>query len=217
MAGDAIVVSLGGAELRVEAGIESPLLEIQHRIFFVNVLNFDVATDFPGYRKEGFDDASELVQQIAEYLTAEGFAAQLNIGAQTAYNQVEAEARWLSASRTKGAELKRSPSNHIDVPSFRRTLKPYQVPAVVHLLAVENAGNFSVPGSGKTTIVLAAYSALLHEGTISKLVVIGPRASFVPWEEEFTACFGRAPHSVRITVHLCRDQCSDYNRSADSW
>jgi len=43
MAGDVIAVNLAGSELRIETSPESPLLEIQHRIFFVNVL--DLASD----------------------------------------------------------------------------------------------------------------------------------------------------------------------------
>jgi SNF2 family DNA or RNA helicase len=199
MAGDVIAVNLAGSQLRVESSPESPLFEIQHRIFFVNVLNFDVGPDFSGYQKESSDNPSELVQQVARYLSDEGFTAQLNMEAQSAYDKVENEGRWLGDSRAKGTEIKLSPPNDVNVPNFKRVLKPYQVPAVAHLLAVENAGNFSVPGSGKTTTVLAAYSVLLQEEAISKLVVIGPRASFVPWEEEFTACFGRPPRSVRIT------------------
>ena len=49
----------------------------------------------------------------------------------------------------------------IKLPStFKRTLKDYQKPSVDHLYSVGNGANFSVPGSGKSTIALAAYSLM---------------------------------------------------------
>ena len=77
-------------------------------------------------------------------------------------------------------------------------LKPYQKKSVEHILGVENAANFSVPGAGKTTITYAAISKWLEEGSIEKILVIGPTASFVPWEEEFQGCFGRPVRSRRL-------------------
>ena len=103
MAGDVIAVNLAGSELRIETSPESPLLEIQHRIFFVNVLDFSVGPDFPGYRKESSDDPSELVQQVVKYLSDEGFRAQLNSEAQGAYDEVENEVRWLGDARANTA------------------------------------------------------------------------------------------------------------------
>src|SRR5439155_11484046 len=39
---------------------------------------------------------------------------------------------------------------------------------------------------------------LEQQNEIDKLVVVGPRASFMPWEDEYEACFGREPKSVRV-------------------
>ena len=57
-------------------------------------------------------------------------------------------------------------------PNFKRTLMPYQKLPVDHLLAIGNGANFSVPGSGKTTITYAALSNWLDDGTIDKILVI---------------------------------------------
>ena len=83
--------------------------------------------------------------------------------------------------------------------NFKRDLLPYQKESVEHLLAVGNGANFSVPGSGKTTIALAAISKWLDDGIVKKIFVIGPTASFAPWEEEFESCFGRQPDSIRLS------------------
>lgn len=82
--------------------------------------------------------------------------------------------------------------------TFHRTLMNYQKKSVEHLLALGNAANFSVPGSGKTTIAYAAISRWLEDEEIEKILVIGPTASFLPWEEEYEICFNRKPKPCRL-------------------
>lgn len=82
--------------------------------------------------------------------------------------------------------------------NFKRILLNFQKESVEHLLAVNNGANFSVPGSGKTTMTYAAISKWLEDGIVNKIMVIGPIASFVPWEEEYFGCFGKDPKSLRI-------------------
>ena len=86
--------------------------------------------------------------------------------------------------------------------SFKRHLMPYQKVAIDHLLAIGNGANFSVPGSGKTTVTYAVLSNWLEDETIDKILVIGPTSSFFPWEDEFRLCFDRKPKSIRIKGDL---------------
>lgn len=80
-----------------------------------------------------------------------------------------------------------------------RSLKPYQQQGLNHLLAVKHGANFSVPGSGKTTVVYAAFDFLRRKDVLNKLLVIGPRSCFLPWEDESIACFGYSLKSARLT------------------
>lgn len=89
-------------------------------------------------------------------------------------------------------------SEELIIPGFMRKLKPYQQKAVRHMLAVENTANFSVPGSGKTTMLYAGFSAWRNRGEVEKLLVIGPPSSFMAWEDEYTDCFGREPMNYRL-------------------
>ena len=52
-----------------------------------------------------------------------------------------------------------------------------------------NSCNFSVPGSGKTTIVYAAYTYLKALNKIDKLFIIGPLSSNMAWKNEYYECF----------------------------
>ncbi len=81
-----------------------------------------------------------------------------------------------------------------------RELYTLQLLSAYHLAFAQNACNFSVPGSGKTSIVYGAYAYLNglppdHNKFIDRLLVVGPIASFAPWEIEYEECFG---HSTTI-------------------
>ena len=83
--------------------------------------------------------------------------------------------------------------NCIKQDSFVRTLKPFQILSAYHLAFSHNACNFSVPGAGKTSTVLAAYAYLVNRNEIDKLLVVGPLASFLAWKKEYFFCFGKNP------------------------
>jgi len=84
-----------------------------------------------------------------------------------------------------------------------RTLYSRQLLSAYHLAFSQHGCNFSVPGSGKTTIVLAAYAFLNSQVAahrhVNHLLVIGPLSSFRAWEDEFDALFGREPKAKRIS------------------
>lgn len=86
------------------------------------------------------------------------------------------------------------------LPEFKsgRTLLPYQASAVGKHLSCQNAGDFSVPGSGKTTVAIAFWTHLRRSEPDLGLWVIGPLSCFRPWEDEFAACIGKPPRSVRL-------------------
>ena len=64
-------------------------------------------------------------------------------------------------------------------------------------LNINNLAEFSVQGSGKTAVVLSAFSIWKDRGEIDKLLVIGPISCFVPWEDEVHRCFGRKMQTLR--------------------
>nr|WSW62605.1 DEAD/DEAH box helicase [Streptomyces sp. NBC_00998] len=85
----------------------------------------------------------------------------------------------------------------IDLPAlgFVRTLLPFQRTAAARLLRAGGGANFSVPGSGKTTVAYAVFSALRARGAAHALLVVAPPSAFEAWVEEARACFApdRAP------------------------
>lgn len=126
--------------------------------------------------------------------------------AQKLLNEGEDEDELFHASLQKGGEIKQQIEHNPQLSkNFIRDLKDYQKMPVEHMIRVGNAANFSVPGSGKTTMAYAALSRSLEDKTIQKILVIGPTASFVPWQEEYQECFGKAPRKLVVRGDDARD------------
>lgn len=94
---------------------------------------------------------------------------------------------------------------------MKRRLYDLQLRASFHLSFAQNSCNFSVPGSGKTSIVYAAYSYLKSEHVpqekrINKLFIVGPPSSFRPWENEFFECFGYPGNIFRLSAEVNREE-----------
>lgn len=90
----------------------------------------------------------------------------------------------------------------------RMSRKPYelQLLSAYHLAFSQNACNFSVPGTGKTTVVYTSYCYLNSfperaDKYVDKLLIICPPAAFGPWEDEYEQCFGRKP-SIKQLINL---------------
>lgn len=113
-----------------------------------------------------------------------------------------------------GEEIKNKKEHNPNISkNFQRELKDYQKESVEHMMTLGNAANFSVPGSGKTTITYAAISRWLEDRIVEKIFVIGPTASFLPWEEEYEECFGKRPRSLRISGEFAKE----FHKLGDSY
>jgi len=73
----------------------------------------------------------------------------------------------------------------------------HQIRGLVQGLNINNLAEFSVQGSGKTAVVLSAFSIWKDQGEVDKLLVIGPISCFVPWEDEVRRCFGKKMRTMR--------------------
>ena len=91
-----------------------------------------------------------------------------------------------------------------------RVLKPHQLKAAFHLYLVQNGANFSVPGSGKTSVVLSVYEKLKGEDKANVLFVVGPPACFGPWKNEFLETLGRKPKKAILAGGDKRTRKSEY-------
>lgn len=94
--------------------------------------------------------------------------------------------------------------------SSKRELKDHQIKAAYHLYTLQNGANFSVPGSGKTSVVLSVYEKLKKEGKVDTLFVVGPLSCFGPWRKEFELTLDRKPKYSVLAGGEQSDRKSNY-------
>lgn len=100
--------------------------------------------------------------------------------------------------------------------NVKRQLKEHQLKAALHLLSVKNGANFSVPGSGKTTVVLVAFQKLRHLGEIDALFVVGPPSCFGPWLTEYEEVLGAEPTFEILAGGDVEERRSKYQETKES-
>lgn len=170
------------------------IFDWKHRIFFNLSLGFEVNEEKRRYSFSDKDEFQDTVKEITTYFKDEDikFTTDDRV-AHLIHNINDQNSDFSEAERN----LKKPVSNGTPV-HLIRTLKPYQVKGLEHLIQVKHGANFSVPGSGKTTVIYAYYDWLKEHKGVEKIFVIGPFSSFSPWEEESEKCFGSRLNSARL-------------------
>lgn len=85
---------------------------------------------------------------------------------------------------------------------FKRILKSEQIRDASILLRLKHGANFSVPGAGKTTTILAVHTALNQNKIVDKLFVICPINAFISWEDEIKNIYSSPKKIIRLTTDL---------------
>ncbi len=147
------------------------------------------------------NEIEPLIQKIAVYLDDAACPYEIEPQTQSLLLEQEAAESALSTALDRGAKLKSGSLDIAETAAFftfledhvPRSLKEHQCKAALHLLAVRNGANFSVPGSGKTSVVLAVFHRLRMLDEVDSLFVVGPPACFGPWRSEFEEVLGNPP------------------------
>lgn len=89
---------------------------------------------------------------------------------------------------------------------LERTLRPKQMWSAFFMCEMKYAANFSVPGAGKTSMVYGTF-AYLNSSSINKvdkIVMVGPKNSFLSWKDEFQSNFGNKKTLAFLDVQLTK-------------
>ena len=152
------------------------------------------------------DNLAELAGKVCDYFKRYDIELKINSSIVSKLEVSQKNATILLESKCQGGLLKEGTLPEAESAEFlnflngniSRRLKDHQLKSALHLLAVENGANFSVPGSGKTTVVLAVFEMLRKEGIVDSLFIIGPPACFGPWRDEYKEVLGRHPKSATL-------------------
>lgn len=165
----------------------------------------------------------ELIVKLKNYFDKNGVELVFDEQAEAFFNRHIEKATQLSNSMALGQSLK---DGEVDTETANefirflnanivRELKEHQIKAALHLLSVINGANFSVPGSGKTTVVLSAFQQLRLNGEVDALFVVGPPSCFGPWINEYELTIGRAPDYEVFAGGDIEDRHDRYRVSKD--
>src|SRR6266487_5232666 len=127
------------------------LFEWKHRAFFNISLSFEVDEEKHCYLYSEKNEFQDAVKEIVNYLKEEDIKFTIdNKVAELLSNIHEQESEFSEAKDNLNKTIAFS-----NPASFQRELKPYQINGLEHFLRIKHGANFSVPGSGKTTMVYA--------------------------------------------------------------
>jgi len=188
-----INISIKNSSLIIEDKTKE-LFNWNNRAFFNISLGFEVDEENNCYYYSNKEEFQDLIKEVIIYLKDEGKGYSND-------TQVEELILNIYNQEKEFDEVKKNINQTIATPkliSFKRELKPYQVKGLEHFLKIKHGANFSVPGSGKTSMVYAYYDKLKEEGIVDKILVVGPFSSFSPWEEEAEKCFGKKLNTARL-------------------
>jgi SNF2 family DNA or RNA helicase len=167
------------------------------------------------------NDTSTLLLKLVNYFREEGFVLELSEQcSEYLLRNTANEEKLISIRHTSG----RFKDGVYDKDQFNefyyfvnkyipRKLKDHQIKAAYHLYLCKHGANFSVPGSGKTSVVLTVYEKLRIEGKCNLLVVIGPPASFAPWKNEFNYTLRRDPNARILSGGNPEKRISEYYKA----
>ena len=100
---------------------------------------------------------------------------------------------------------------------LNRKLRDKQMWDSFFMFAMNKCGNFSVPGSGKTSSVLGMYAFLKANNIVKRIVMIGPKNSFGSWIDEFNICFSGKEELKLFNIHDKRYRGINDKKSALSF
>ncbi|AXN38133.1 SNF2-related protein [Peribacillus butanolivorans] len=89
---------------------------------------------------------------------------------------------------------------------LERTLRLKQMWSAFYMYEMKNAANFSVPGAGKTSMIYGAFAYLNSTAIdkVDKLVMLGPKNSFLSWKDEFKSNFADKKTLKFLDVQLTK-------------
>ena len=157
------------------------------------------------YTTDGIDipwhDFSKALSSIAVVLKRSGIPIEFDAVARRLALKTIDDKRGLRAPHAQVAQDGNDLVRHLQRGGFTRNLTLQQQRDVLKLLSLRHGANFSVPGAGKTTTLLAVHTVLKELSIVDTLLVVAPINAFMSWEDEISAIFSsHRKRVIRLTV-----------------
>ena len=139
-----------------------------------------------------------ILRKVLRYLNEQELSVNCDEQLQDILSQMEADTEELRGAAATGSSIKSGSIQQEQSQRFlefirhrlARRLLPHQEKAALHLLNIPHGANFSVPGAGKSAVVLSVFSWLREKKKIRSMFIVGPRSCFAPWQHEYQLTLG---------------------------
>lgn len=193
-----IKISFQGNKLIIDGSATPIIFEWSHRSFFTIASGFNLDLQKQEYTFSDISTLHKTLQETIEYLTEEDFKFEVDNQTKTLLEKIDSDFREYQDALTSSKKIAEKQNINTLPIGFIRKLKKYQLRGYKHLMSVINGANFSVPGSGKTSVIYATFEKLREEKIVEKMLVIGPRSCFQPWEDEAKECIKEKLEITRL-------------------
>ncbi|MBE4906471.1 DEAD/DEAH box helicase family protein [Bacillus luteolus] len=200
--------------------IEDNQLVLQDNLdtYRINPDDFALARKLKQYYKSGYPyfrsdltyiDMQKVITILEKYASKKKFKF---IVSGRLIEYIEQHSYWIEERSQYGLLIKNLDSRVItDYKKFQtivskeleRTLREQQMWSSFYMTQMQKAANFSVPGAGKTSMVYGTF-AYLNSAAVNKadkIVMIGPKNSFLSWKLEFEENFGNKKELRVLDIH----------------
>ncbi|MDS0527143.1 DEAD/DEAH box helicase [Clostridium sp. SHJSY1] len=176
--------------------------------------NYGFEWEHGKYIHNNYYEIQEYLPELIAYFKKKGESVNLTSPIINVINASKIEIVEFEKAKKNGNAVKKlGKLPRIEIPNFQRALYHYQERLVLQNLLVRNFANFSVPGSGKTTMNYAVFAIRLQKGLTNKILVVGPPSCFTAWEEEYEACFKKKANSYLLIGNERDKLYKNYNNA----
>jgi SNF2 family DNA or RNA helicase len=206
---DALILTIEEKQLILQDNLES---------YRINPDDFALARKLKPYYEDVYPnlrsdltyiDMQKVIKILEKYANKKKFNF---VVSQKLLEYIDQHSYWIEERSQYGLLIKNQDSRVItDYKKFQtivtkeleRTLRDQQMWSAFYMTQMQKAANFSVPGAGKTSMVYGAFAYLnsLEVNKANKLVVIGPKNSFLSWKLEFKENFGEKKELRVLDIH----------------
>lgn len=165
---------------------------------------------YPNFRSDlTYIDMQKVIKILEKYSSKKKFSFLVS---QKLLNFIDQNSYWIEERSQYGLLIKNRDSRVItDYKKFQaivsrdleRTLREQQMWSAFYMTQMQKAANFSVPGAGKTSMVYGTFAYLNapEVNKADKIVMIGPKNSFLSWKLEFKENFGDKKELHVLDIH----------------
>lgn len=166
--------------------------------------------EFPDFREDlTYIEIQDIISILDKYADKKGFSFVVSERLAKFINQ---QAYWIEERSKYGLLIKnRNPRIMNDFKKFEsivsrelyRPLREQQMWSAFYMHQMEKSANFSVPGSGKTSMIYGVFAYLNAPeiNKVDKIIMIGPKNAFLSWKLEFDENFGDKKILKVLDIH----------------